>query len=331
MSERILITGASGFVGSHVTRYMSSKGYEIVGLCRDQHSGNAQRIAGIPNIKIVFHDLRQQISSTKWSSEIGKIDYIFHIAANSHVERSIHSPLDFVYDNVVGTANLLEAVRFYNRDDLKGFFNFSTDEVYGPAPLGYDHTESDRHRPSNPYSGTKSAQESIAYSYFITYGIPVITTNTMNIFGEGQHPEKFISMCIENFSNKKPQIIHSLLKNNLDYTEDKNMVESFGSRYWLYVENVSSALNFLIKSGLPGHTYNIVGDIEKNNEEVALDIANIMDVEPKLIYQDFHKSRPGHDRRYALDGFKLKNMGWKPEINYTEGLKRTVLNCIKGL
>jgi len=328
MREKVLITGASGFVGSHVTKYMANLGYEVVALCRDQHSGNAQRIAGIPNVKIVFHDLRQQISGAKWHQEIGKVDYVFHIAANSHVERSIHSPLEFVYDNVIGTANLLEAIRFNNRDEVKKFFNFSTDEVYGPAPTGYDHTESDRHRPSNPYSGSKSAQESIAYSYYITYGIPVVTTNTMNIYGEGQHPEKFISMCIQNFKKGKPQIIHSLLKNNLETTMDRNMVESFGSRYWLYVENVSSALHFLMSRGLPGHTYNIVGDVEKNNEEVALDISTIMGLEPSLIYQDFHRSRPGHDRRYALDGFKMRNMGWIPSISYMDGLKRTVLSCI---
>jgi len=326
MNNRILITGASGFVGSHVTRYMANLGYNVIALCRDQHSGNAQRIAGLSNVKIVFHDLRQGISGLKWMEEIGRVDYVFHLAANSHVERSIQSPLDFVYDNVVGTANLLEAVRFYNQEGLKAFFNFSTDEVYGPAPAGYDYTESDRHRPSNPYSGSKSAQESIAYSYFVTFGIPVVTTNTMNIYGEGQHPEKFISMCIENFSNKKPQIIHSLLKNNLDVTEDRSMVESFGSRYWLYVDNVGSALHFLVGRGVPGHTYNIVGDVEKNNEEVALDVAGIMNVEPRFVYQDFHKSRPGHDRRYALDGFKMRNLGWVPEVGYLDGLRRTVLN-----
>lgn len=324
MSKRILITGASGFVGSHVTRYMSEHGYDVVAMCRDQHSGNAQRIVGLKNVKILFHDLRQQISYSKWQSEIGNIDYVLHIAANSHVERSIHNPLDFVYDNVVGTANLLEAVRNYGRDSLKMFFNFSTDEVYGPAPFGYDHKESDRHRPSNPYSGSKSGQEAIAYSYYVTYGIPLITTNTMNVYGEGQHNEKFISMCIENFSNKKPQRIHSLLKNNLNETLDRELVESFGSRYWIYVENVSSALNFLMKKGRAGETYNIVGDVEKNNEEIALDIARLLNVEPTLIYQDFHKSRPGHDRRYALDGFKMKNLGWSPLISYEDGLRKTV-------
>jgi dTDP-glucose 4,6-dehydratase len=324
MTKNILITGASGFVGSHVTRYMSGLGYSVVALCRDQHSGNAQRLVGIENVRIVFHDLRQQISFAKWKSEIGDVDYVLHIAANSHVERSIHSPLDFVYDNVVGTANLLEAVRHHSRDSLKMFFNFSTDEVYGPAPIGYDFKETDRHRPSNPYSGSKSAQESIAYSYYVTYGIPLITTNTMNVYGEGQHPEKFISMCIENFGNKKPQRIHSLLKNNLNETQDRDMVESFGSRYWLYVENVANALDFLMVKGKSGETYNIVGDVERNNEEVALDVAKLLGVEPHLIYQDFHKSRPGHDRRYALDAFKMRNLGWTPRIGYEEGLRRTV-------
>jgi dTDP-glucose 4,6-dehydratase len=305
---------------------MAGLGYNVIAMCRDQHSGNVQRIVGVDNVRIVFHDLRQQVSFAKWKSEVGSVDYVLHIAANSHVERSIHSPLDFVYDNVVGTANLLEAVRHYGMDSLRLFFNFSTDEVYGPAPVGYDFKETDRHYPSNPYSGSKSGQEAIAYSYYVTYGIPLITTNTMNVFGEGQHPEKFISMCIENFSNKKPQRIHSLLKNNLNETVDRGMVESFGSRYWLYVDNVSDALNFLIGRGRAGEAYNIVGDVERNNEEVALDIAGILGVEPHLIYQDFHRSRPGHDRRYALDGFKMRNLGWRPVVGYGEGLRRTVLN-----
>ena len=325
MSQRVLITGASGFVGSHVARFMANENYDVTAICRDQHSGNTQRIVGFENVHIVFHDLRQQISESKWRSEIGDVDFVLHLAANSHVERSIHAPLDFIQDNVLGTANLLDAVRLYNGGATKRFINFSTDEVYGPAPVGYDHKESDRHYPSNPYSASKSGQEAIGHSYFITYKIPVITTNTMNIYGEGQHPEKFISMCIKNFKEGKPQVIHSKLHDGVTDTVDRSMVESFGSRYWLYVSNVASALHFLMHNSKPGHAYNIVGDVEKNNEEVALDIAKILQVKPKLVYQDFHRTRPGHDRRYALDGFKMRNMGWTPSVDYLTGLRLTVL------
>jgi len=265
-------------------------------------------------VKCVFHDLKAPINEGV-DLLIGDIDYVLHLAASSHVDRSIEDPVLFAMDNVVGTTHILDWAQ--KRKNIKKFINFSTDEVFGPADIGYAHKEDDPHKPSNPYSASKSGQSSMGTAFFITYGLPVITTFTMNNFGERQHPEKLLPRTISSVVKQKPMPIFSKL--------DKNgKLEAVGSRYWMHCQNTASAMKFLLEKGVPGEAYNVIGFDEFTNLEIAEKIAVIIGkpLIPKFV--DFHKTRPGHDRRYALDGTKLKNLGWEPEITFDKALEKTV-------
>ncbi len=200
--KRVLITGGAGFIAHHLIYYLlKNTNWEIVSLDRLDYSGNLNRLDDIMSsleeidkkrLKIVFHDLKSEINP--WiKKEIGDINVILHLAAGSHVDRSIDYPLEFVMDNVVGTANILEYARIINNsNNLERFIYFSTDEIFGPAPNGIDYKENDRYNSTNPYSATKAGGEELAVAYENTYGLPVYITHTMNVFGERQHPEKFI-------------------------------------------------------------------------------------------------------------------------------------------
>ena len=203
--KRVLITGGAGFIAHHVILYLiKNTEWEILSLDRLDYSGNLNRLDYVVSnfdkdeksrIKIIFHDLKAQINP--WiEKEIGKVDIILHLAAGSHVDRSIEYPMEFVLDNVVGTANILEFARKINKN-LDRFIYFSTDEVFGPAPKGIDYKENDRYNSTNPYSATKAGGEELAVAYQNTYGLPIYITHTMNVFGERQHPEKFIPMSIK--------------------------------------------------------------------------------------------------------------------------------------
>ena len=205
--KRVLITGGAGFIAHHLIYYLlKNTDWEIISLDRLDYSGNLNRLNDIlsefsekqkSRIKVVYHDLKSEINP--WiTKEIGKVDIILHLAAGSHVDRSIDFPMEFVLDNVVGTANILEYARKINQSqDLERFVYFSTDEVFGPAPKGIDYKENDRYNSTNPYSASKAGGEELSVAYENTYGLPVYITHTMNVFGERQHPEKFIPMCIK--------------------------------------------------------------------------------------------------------------------------------------
>lgn len=327
--KRILVTGASGFVAHHACEEILKKtDWDIVALCRDTYAGDIHRLYDIQSFKenmhritVVWHDLNQPLSPDK-VKRIGHVDYILHMAANSHVNRSITHPVQFFQDNVMGTVNILEYLRLSMPSAR--FINFSTDEVYGPAPEGYNYKETDRHRPSNPYSAAKSGQEQAGTAYHVTYGLDIITTNTMNIFGERQNNEKFVAMILDNVLNGREQIIHSKLEEGLETTRDKTKVVAIGSRFWLHARNAANACLFLLENGKAGETYNIVGDIELDNLAIAEKVAEFAGKELKPVFMDFHKQRPGHDRRYALDGTKLKSMGWVPPVTFEDSLRRTV-------
>jgi len=321
--HRVLVTGGAGFLGHHLIKYILEKtDWDIVSLDRLDVSGNLNRIHEILSanpgqenrLKIVFHDLKAPINEFI-AKEIGHVDYVVHMAASSHVDRSIEDPRSFVLDNVLGTCNLLEWARFHK--PLKKFINFSTDEVYGPAPAGYAHKEGEPHRPSNPYAASKSGQETLGYSYFVTYGFPMITTHTMNNFGERQHPEKLIPKSIRSILQGEEMPIFAELN-------DVGDLEAVGSRYWIYGEDTASAVVFLLREGVVGEEYNIIGFDELSNLEIAEKVSNFIGKELRPKFVDFHKTRPGHDRRYALDGSKLAKLGWKPEVGFEEGLLRTV-------
>lgn len=318
----ILVTGAAGFFGSHmVDEILVNTNWNVIALCRLSNIGDMTRVTGSTHaqnnahrIQFIYHDLKFDIPQYL-SNQIGTIDYIVHIAANSHVDRSIQYPKQFFEDNVIGTVNLLEWYRHTNPQAV--LINYLTDEVFGPAPQDYDFKETDRWRPSNPYSASKCGQGAAGISYHITYGLPIITTYTMNLFGEKQNKEKLVSKAIHHIYHDLPIPIHAKLDSN-------NQVEYVGERHWLHARNASNATLFLLNHGVPGEHYNVVGDTKLKNDEMVNHIANLMNKTAKLEYIDFHKTRPGHDRRYALDGSKLKNMGWIPPVDFYNSLRSTI-------
>ncbi len=319
--KRLLLTGAAGFVGSHVLRYLlSHTEYEVVCLIRLKEAGDLDRLKDFqrnPRVTFVYHDLKYDLNS-EVREKIGHVDYILHLAANSNVDRSITHPREFFEDNVMGTVSILDFLRLHQPHAR--LFNFNTDEYYGPAPDGYKFTEEDRPRPSNPYSGSKVGQFGVGYSYFVTYGLDIINTFTMNIFGPGQASTKLIPKAIRFAKEKKPMPVFAEL--------DGEKLVGIGQRHWLYVENVGEALVFLLENGIKGELYNIVGTDEMSNEDVVRIVNNLLGIRPLIEYVDFHKTRPGHDRRYAIDGTKLKQLGWEPKIKFEEGIKKVIETLI---
>jgi dTDP-glucose 4,6-dehydratase len=318
MTKTILITGGAGFIAHHlVDKILSETDWRIVTIDRLDYSGNLNRLNEVvmnypaierKRVRVIYHDLKAEIN-TQIRAMIGKVDLIAHLAAGSHVDRSILYPMEFVMDNVVGTVNLMDYAR--NLDSLDLFAYFSTDEIFGPAPEGVYYKENDRYNSTNPYSASKAAAEEMVVSYENTYQLPAIITHTMNAFGERQHPEKYIPMCIKRIRDNQRVLVHS----NSEKTKA-------GSRHYIHARDVADALMFLYNydltklprdfGGAKCQKFNIVGAEEIDNLELAQAIADIQ--EKPLNYEmiDFHSARPGHDLRYALDGSKMKNMGWSP-------------------
>ena len=330
--KRVLITGGAGFIAHHLIYFLLEKtDWDIVSLDRLDYSGNLNRLDDIlskidnnqkSRVKVIFHDLKSEINP--WiKKELGDIDIILHLAAGSHVDRSIDFPMEFVLDNVVGTANILDYARNLNEEKkLERFIYFSTDEVFGPAPKGVDYKENDRYNSTNPYSATKAGGEELAVAYENTYGLPVYITHTMNVFGERQHPEKFIPMCIKKIRDGESVTIHS----------DKSKTIP-GSRHYIHAEDVAEAIYFLLTNkinfdvdfgGAKCPKFNIVGSEEIDNLQLAKTIAASQGKELKYNMVDFHSSRPGHDLRYSLSGEKMKQLGWQPSIKLTERIKQVV-------
>ncbi len=330
--KKVLITGGAGFIAHHLIYFLlKNTSWEIVSLDRLDYSGNLNRLDHIMSelpesqrkrLKIVFHDLKSEINP--WiKKEIGNVDIILHLAAGSHVDRSIDYPMEFVLDNVVGTANILDFARFMNdKQKLERFIYFSTDEVFGPAPKGVDYEENDRYNSTNPYSATKAGGEELTVAYENTYGLPVYITHTMNVFGERQHPEKFIPICIKKIRDGESITIHS----------DKTKTIP-GTRHYIHAEDVAEAIYFLLTNkiniefdygGAKCPKFNIVGAQEINNLELAQIIADSQGKNLKYEMVDFHSSRPGHDLRYSLSGDKMKKLGWEPSIKLTNRIKQVV-------
>ena len=243
--------------------------------------------------------------------EIGEVDYIVHMAAETHVDNSIVDPRLFIRNNVDSTLNMLEYAR--SLPNLKMFFYFSTDEVFGPALGDTMYKEWDRHKPTNPYSASKSAAEQMCVAWENTYKIPLMIVNVMNAFGERQHVEKFIPLCVKKMLNNEKIYIHSY--------PDK---VTAGTRFYIHGRNIAAAVLFLINNGTIGEKYNISGEREVSNLEMAQMIAKFMGKELDYEMVDFHSSRPGHDLRYGLDGNKLFNMGFELPVDFEHSLQKTV-------
>ena len=304
-------------------KILSTTDWEIITLDRLDFSGNLNRLKEVVSsypkieqkrVRIVHHDLKAELNP-EISASIGKIDYISHLAAGSHVDRSITYPLEFVMDNVVGTANILDYAR--KLDNLERFAYFSTDEIFGPAPKGVNYKENDRYNSTNPYSATKAGAEELVVAFENTYGLPSLITHTMNVFGERQNPEKYIPMVIKKVRDNDKVMVHS--------NSEKTIA---GSRHYIHAEDVADALLFLYKydistikpdnTGAKCQKFNIVGKDEIDNLELAKFIAKTQDKDLNYEMLDFHSQRPGHDLRYALDGSKMEKMGWVPKSAYDQ-------------
>jgi len=315
--DKILITGGCGFIGHHfVEHLLKNTTQEIVIFDKLTYASEGfTRLRDIDayddkRVMIVALDFTKEIP-VGVTKEIGTVDYIMHMGAETHVDNSITDPAPFVFSNVIGTMRMLDYAR--TLPDLKKFVYFSTDEVFGPAPEGVAYKEWDRYNSTNPYAASKACGEELVLAYANTYGIPSIISHTMNVFGERQHPEKFIPKVIRKIMNDEVITIHS----------NKTKTVS-GSRMWIHARNVSSAIHFLLKNSTNRDKYNIVGEKEVSNLDMALYIAKILGKELKYEMVDFHSSRPGHDLRYALDGSKLTEMGWTVPLTFEKSLKNTI-------
>jgi dTDP-glucose 4,6-dehydratase len=322
---KIVLTGGCGFIGHHFAEYIhKNTDWEIIifdkltyasmGLNRLRNN----KLYYSERVKIYTIDLCNDIAEGI-KKEIGNdIDYIVHMAAETHVDNSIHEPTKIIQNNVNSTLFLLEWAR--TLPALKIFFYFSTDEVFGPALGETLYKEWDRHRPTNPYSASKSAAENICIAYENTYKVPLMIVNVMNAFGERQHVEKFIPLCIKKIMNDEKIYIHSY--------PDK--IQS-GTRFYIHAQNIASAVLYLITNGKIGEKYNISGEKEVSNLDLAQKIAQIMGKTLNYEMVDFHSSRPGHDLRYGLDGNKIYELGWNPKFNFEKSLEKTVKWTLQNL
>ena len=307
---RVLITGGAGFIGAHLVEHIhKNTDWDILVLDRLNYAGSLDRLEWCradKRVKFYFHDIRAALPE-QLLSRLGRVDYIIHAAAETHVENSLNGPQVFVESNVLGTFNMLEAAR---RTGVERFVMVSTDEVFGPAPQGVDYKESDRLDPSNPYSATKAGAEHLASVWAKCFKMPLITTRTMNNFGERQHPEKFV-----------PLVLRKVLRGEKISIHHKG--EIIGSRKWLHARNHADAILFLLREKKLG-AWHIAGD-ELNNLELAQRIADTAGKPLEYQLVDFHSSRPGHDLRYSLDDSKLKAAGWQPPVDFEHSLNKTIL------
>jgi len=322
MKRVILITGGAGFIGSHVVRRFVRKypEYKIVNADKLTYAGNLGNITDIdkePNYTFRRIDIVDKQSVNALFSEF-RFDGVIHLAAESHVDRSITSPDEFIYTNIIGTVNLLTAFRDTKPETGAGklFYHISTDEVYGSLDSGGFFTEETSYDPRSPYSASKASSDHMVRAFGNTYNLPWVISNCSNNYGPNQFPEKLIPLTINNIKTMKPIPV---------YGKGENI------RDWLYVEDHASAIDIIFHGGVPGQTYNVGGDNEWKNIDLVHLLCRIMDEKlgrdngssGKLI--TFVTDRAGHDLRYAIDSSKLqRELGWKPSVTFEQGLKLTV-------
>lgn len=320
--KTILITGGAGFIGSHVVRQFVKNypHYKIINLDALTYAGNLENLKDIenePNYVFIKADITDEERMDEIFQEY-QPDGVIHLAAESHVDRSISSPLEFVKTNVLGTVNLLNAAKKLWNGNWEGkrFHHVSTDEVYGALGDTGFFTEETSYDPHSPYSASKASSDHFVRAYSDTYGMPIVVTNCSNNYGPHHFPEKLIPLCIHNILNNKPLPIYGDGK----YTRD-----------WLYVVDHAIAIDLVFHKAENGETYNIGGFNEWQNIDLVKELCRQMDEKlgrekgesEKLI--TFVKDRPGHDLRYAIDATKInKELGWKPSVTFEEGLSLTI-------
>ncbi len=322
MDKTILITGGAGFIGSHVVKLFVKKysNYKIVNLDALTYAGNLENLTDIKDYKNYFFE-KGDITDFNFLKNLFKkynFDGIIHLAAESHVDRSILNPLEFINTNIIGTFNLLNIAKetWKNNFNGKRFYHISTDEVYGSLGESGFFTETTAYDPKSPYSASKASSDHLVRAYNNTYNLPVVISNCSNNYGSHQFPEKLIPLAINNIKNNKPIPI---------YGKGDNI------RDWLFVEDHAVAIDTIFHNGKNGDTYNIGGNNEWTNIDLIRSLCKIMDKKlnrkkgesEKLI--TFVKDRAGHDKRYAIDSSKLQNeLNWKPSLQFEEGLEKTV-------
>ncbi|SHE67463.1 dTDP-glucose 4,6-dehydratase [Flavisolibacter ginsengisoli] len=323
--QTIIITGGAGFIGSHVVRLFVKKypNYKIINLDALTYAGNLENLKDIEGAtNYVFEKVNiLDVAELDRVFETYHPDGVIHLAAESHVDRSIVSPLDFVYTNVVGTVNLLNAAKkhWFDTDptlNAKRFYHVSTDEVYGALGDTGFFTEETAYDPHSPYSASKASSDHFVRAYHDTYGLPVVLTNCSNNYGPNHFPEKLIPLMINNVIHKKPLPVYG---------------DGLYTRDWLFVKDHATAIDAVYHKGANGETYNIGGFNEWKNIDLVKLLCKLAD--EKLGREDgeseqlitYVKDRPGHDRRYAIDATKInKELGWKPSVTFEEGLSQTI-------
>lgn len=318
---KVLITGAAGFIGSHVAAHLLERGYDVHVLDRFSYAGKLQNLAPIlRGVRLWVGDLKEWDVCKKVAA--AGFDYLVHMASNTHVDHSISNPRVFVLDNVVGTDQLLHAFSLESRRPVT--LVYSTDEVFGPTPAGERFTESARLNPSNPYSASKCAIEALCSSYSVTFGYSPMIVRPCNTYGPRQHPEKVVPRFVRQALAGEPLTVNN---------------DGSGARDWLHVEDHARAVDLILKRGVPGESYNLAAGDERTDYEIAttvLKILGIADFEEsrdtlgfiseklagKIIYKNI---RPGHDKRYWMNPSRLNMLGWTPQIPFEEGFRDTVL------
>ena len=320
--KTLLITGGAGFIGSHVVRHFAMKypDYQIINLDALTYAGNLENLRDVeklPNYTFVKGDITDEQLVPELFKQYN-FDAVIHLAAESHVDRSITDPFAFVRTNVFGTANLLNAAKETWKGNMenKVFFHVSTDEVYGSLGDTGFFTEETAYDPRSPYSAAKASSDHFVRAYYHTYGLPILISNCSNNYGSHQFPEKLIPLSIHNIKNNKPIPI---------YGKGENV------RDWLWVNDHANAIDVIFHEGKRGETYNIGGHNEWTNIDLIYKLCEIMDVKlgrekgtsVKLI--TFVKDRAGHDLRYAIDATKVSDaLNWTPSLQFEEGLEKTV-------
>ncbi|MFT4521385.1 MAG: dTDP-glucose 4,6-dehydratase [Bacteroidia bacterium] len=319
-NKKILVTGGAGFIGSHVVRRIVNNypDYEIVNLDKLTYAGNLENLRDIEN-KANYRFVKGDIVDAGFINNLfeqEQFDGVIHLAAESHVDRSISNPLEFVFTNVVGTVNLLHAFRSHCNQETSTFYHVSTDEVYGELGDDGKFTESTSYSPNSPYSASKASSDHFVRAWHATYGTRIIISNCSNNYGSYHFPEKLIPLFINNIKNKKALPV---------YGKGANV------RDWLFVEDHASAIDLIFHEGKIGETYNIGGNNEWKNIDLVKLMCSLMDDKLERSQGEsaelitYVTDRAGHDFRYAIDSSKLMNeLGWKPSLQFEEGLSKTI-------